>query len=102
MNMARIDLILFALFLVTTSLPLGITYTLLLDDDPSKRRFPRAASYATWLWTKEDKERYSSCQSSILPLIAGSQSARKIAAYQKQSSTSEATVRHTIPRPTTI
>jgi hypothetical protein len=30
MNMARIDLILFASFLVTTSLPLGITYTLLL------------------------------------------------------------------------
>jgi hypothetical protein len=30
MNMARVDLILFALFLVTTSVPLGITYTLLL------------------------------------------------------------------------
>jgi hypothetical protein len=30
MNMARIDLILFASFLVTTSLPLGLTYTLLL------------------------------------------------------------------------
>jgi hypothetical protein len=28
--MARIDLILFALILVTTSLPLGITYTMLL------------------------------------------------------------------------
>jgi hypothetical protein len=28
--MARVDLILFALTLVTTSLPLGVTYTLLL------------------------------------------------------------------------
>jgi hypothetical protein len=42
MNMARIDLILFALFLVTTSLPLGITYTLLLARWPVEAALPGA------------------------------------------------------------
>jgi hypothetical protein len=41
-------------------------------------RVPRVASYATWLWTRKTKKRYSSCQSSILPLIAGSQSPARL------------------------
>jgi len=41
-------------------------------------RVPRAASYAIWLWTRKTKKGYSSCQSSILPLIAGSQSPARL------------------------
>ena len=51
---------------------------------------------------EEDKEEVSSCQSPILPLIAGSQSPARLRRTRNIApSTSDATVRPTLPPPTT-
>ena len=65
-------------------------------------RVTRAASYATWLSTRKTKKRFSSCQSPILRLIAGFQSPARLRRTRNiASSASDATVRPTLPPPTT-
>src|ERR1700730_2507406 len=65
-------------------------------------RVTRAASYATWLSTRKTKKRFSSCQSPILPLIAGSQSPARLRRTRNIASTPPAApFRPPPPPPTT-